>query len=193
MTLLTFGHGTATQPQIIELLTGAKVEELVDIRTAPGSRHNPHVGRAELTRWLPEAGIGYRWEPRLGGFRRLAADVEQSRRLAADGQHSRQTADDSPDTVWRNASFRAFAGYTRDPEFSIAVDDLLDGAARRRTTVMCSETVWWRCHRRIVADFVVVARNVRVEHLMHDGRLTPHTPTEGVRLRDDGLLVYDSG
>ncbi len=180
MTLLTFGHGTASQQQIIDLLKGARIEALVDIRTAPGSRHNPHVGRAELARWLPEAGIDYRWEPRLGGFRRLAA-TSSGRRLAA-----------SPDTVWRNASFRAFAGYTRDPEFAAGVDDLLAGASSARTTVMCSETVWWRCHRRIVADFVVVARRLPVEHLMHDGRLTAHIPTEGVRLRDDGLLVYDS-
>jgi uncharacterized protein (DUF488 family) len=177
MPFLTFGHGTASQEQITELLTGAGVELLVDVRTAPGSRRNPQVGREELQRWLPEAGIAYRWERELGGFRKPATD--------------------SPDVVWRNASFRGYAGYTRTGGFLTAVDrllgdsKLLDQSRDAMTAVMCSETLWWRCHRRIIADFLVCARGVDVRHLMHDGSLAPHAVTPGVRLRSDGLLVYD--
>lgn len=168
--LLTFGHGTASADEIVSLLRGAGVQAVVDVRTAPGSRRNPHVGRAELERWLPFA---YRWERRLGGFRRAAPD--------------------SPDVAWRNDAFRGYAGYTRDPRFLAAVDELLAAAAGEVTTVMCSESVWWRCHRRIIADFVTLVRGVAVRHLMHDGRLDPHRPSGGVRVREDGLLVYDVG
>lgn len=169
--LLTFGHGTADAAQLLALLHGAGVANVVDVRTAPGSRRNPDVARDALARRLPEAGIGYRWEPRLGGFRRPAAD--------------------SPDTVWRNASFRGYAGHARSPEFVAAMDELLAEAARTPTAVMCSESVWWRCHRRIIADFAELARGVPVRHLMPAGTLRPHRPTPGARLRPDGLLVYD--
>jgi uncharacterized protein (DUF488 family) len=171
--LVTFGHGTASADRITELLHGADVAAVVDIRIAPGSRRNPHVARSELERWMPAHGIDYRWEKRLGGRRRPAPD--------------------SPDTAWREAAFRGYAGYMRTTDFLAAIDELLDQAARQRTAVMCSESVWWRCHRRLVADFVSVARQVPVQHLMHDGRLVAHQPTPGLRLRDDGLLVYDAG
>lgn len=69
---------------------------------------------------------------------------------------------------------------------------LREAAAHTRTAVMCSEAVWWRCHRRLIADFAVLARGASAQHLMHDGRLIAHTPTPGARLRDDGLLVYDA-
>lgn len=171
--LVTFGHGTAPADQITALLREAGVAAVVDIRTAPGSRRNPHVARAELERWLPEAGIGYRWERRLGGFRTAAPD--------------------SPDTAWREAAFRGYAGHMRGADFLAAIDEILGQAAGQATAVMCSESVWWRCHRRLVADFVSVARQVPVRHLMHDGRLVPHQPTAGLRLCADGLLVYDAG
>ncbi|GAA1822398.1 DUF488 domain-containing protein [Actinomadura chokoriensis] len=169
--LLTFGHGTAGREELAALLGGAGVRSVVDVRTAPGSRRNPDVRRDALEEWLPAAGIGYRWDKRLGGFRRAAPD--------------------SPDTFWRNDSFRGYAGHTRDPDFAAAMDDLLPEAEGTRTAVMCSESVWWRCHRRLIADFAVLARGRPVLHLAHDGRLTEHPPTPGARLRDDGLLVYD--
>lgn len=169
--LITFGHSTAAREPLAELLGGAGVAAVVDVRTAPGSRHNPDARRAELEQWMPRAGIAYRWEPRLGGFRKAAADA--------------------PDTYWRNASFRGYAGHTREPEFLAAMDELLRQAATVRTAVMCSEAVWWRCHRRIIADFAQLARRTPVRHLALDGRLTDHRPTAGARLRDDGLLVYD--
>ncbi|WP_394428229.1 DUF488 domain-containing protein [Streptomyces sp. SGAir0957] len=169
--LVTFGHGTAGPEDLVALLRTAEVRSVVDVRIGPGSRRNPHLARDRLAEWLPGAGIGYRWEKALGGFRKAPPD--------------------SPDVIWRNASFRGYAAHTRDPAFVAAMDRLLADAARTRTAVMCGEAVWWRCHRRLIADFAVVARDVPAHHLMHDGRLTPHPPTPGVRLRPDGLLVYD--
>jgi len=169
--LLTVGHGTADRETLSGLLRGAGVATVVDVRSLPGSRRNPDVTRAALTEWLPAAGIGYRWEPDLGGFRRPKPD--------------------SPDVVWRNASFRGYAGYTRDPRFLAALDRLLAGAENRRTAIMCGESVWWRCHRRLIADVAVLTRGWTVRHLMPDGRLAVHAPTAGARTRPDGLLVYD--
>jgi uncharacterized protein (DUF488 family) len=171
--LVTFGHGTASADRIAELLLEAEVAAVVDIRIAPGSRRNPHVARSELERWLPERGIGYRWEKRLGGFRSAAPD--------------------SPDTAWREAAFRGYAAHMRSAGFLAAIAEVLDQTASQRTAVMCSESLWWRCHRRLVADFASTAREVPVGHLMHHGRLVAHQPTPGLRLRDDGLLVYDAG
>lgn len=171
--ITTFGHGTATEAQLAALLARAGVRSVVDVRTAPGSRRHPHVGRAELERWLPEHGISYRWEKRLGGFRKLAPD--------------------SPDVVWRNSSFRAYAGHMRTREFLVAIDELLADAPAGTKAIMCSESLWWRCHRRMIADFVQLARDVEVHHLLPDGKLVDHQPTAGVRVRQDGLLVYDNG
>jgi uncharacterized protein (DUF488 family) len=169
--LLTFGHSTAERERLVELLRTAGVTSVVDVRIGPGSRRNPDLARSRLEQWLPEAGFAYRWEQALGGFRK--------------------TPPDSPDVIWRNASFRGYAAHTRDPDFVAAMDRLLDEASRTRTAVMCSEALWWRCHRRLIADFAAVARGAPVHHLMHNHAFVPHRPTPGVRLRPDGLLVYD--
>jgi uncharacterized protein (DUF488 family) len=171
--LLTYGHGTQSSERTVATLAGAAVSSLVDIRTAPGSRRNPQFARAAMERWLPGAGISYRWEKRLGGFRRPGPD--------------------NPDVAWREDAFRGYAEHMRSPEFLAAIDAVLAEAASRRVAVMCSESLWWRCHRRLVADFVSVARGTEVRHLMHDGRLDEHRPSPGLRLRADGLLVYDAG
>jgi uncharacterized protein (DUF488 family) len=171
--LITFGHGTASAGRIAELLRSADVTMLVDVRTAPGSRRNPHVARAELERWLPRHGISYRWDKRLGGFRRPAPD--------------------SPDVAWQEAAFRGYAGHMRRPDFLAAAGEVLAQAASGQLAVMCSESAWWRCHRRLIADFAEIARGVPVRHLMHDGRLDMHRRSPGARLRADGLLVYDGG
>jgi uncharacterized protein (DUF488 family) len=173
MPLITFGHGTAGADRIAELLRSAGVTMLIDVRTAPGSRRNPQVARAELERWLPGHGVGYRWEKRLGGFRRPAPD--------------------SPDVAWREAAFRGYAGHMRRPDFLAAIDEVLAQAATQQLAVMCSESTWWRCHRRLIADFAELARGVPARHLMHDGKLAPHRRSPGARLRADGLLVYDGG
>lgn len=173
MMLLTYGHGTDSSERTVATLQSARVALVVDIRTAPGSRRNPQFARAELERWLPGAGIGYRWEKRLGGFRRPGPG--------------------NPDVAWREDMFRGYAEHMRSAGFADAIDAVLASGAEGQVAVMCSESVWWRCHRRLVADFVSAARGVEVRHLMHDGRLEPHRPSDGLRLRDDGLLVYDSG
>ena len=140
------------------------------MRRFPGSRRLPHFARDAMAEWLPAAGVGYRWDERLGGRRSGSAD--------------------SPDVVLRNSSFRAYAGWMREPQFGVAMAELLAGAAERRTAVMCSESVWWRCHRRLIADSAVLLHDQDLRHLFHDGRLAPHLPTDGVR-RADGHLIYD--
>jgi uncharacterized protein (DUF488 family) len=176
--LLTYGHGTDSAERTVTTLARAGVSSLVDIRTAPGSRRNPQFARAAMEEWLPAAGIGYRWDKRLGGFRRPSAG--------------------NPDVAWRENMFRGYAEHMRSADFGAAIDAVLAEAALTepgsgQVTVMCSESLWWRCHRRLLADFVSAARGVEVRHLMHDGRVEAHRPSPGLRLRDDGLLVYDSG
>jgi uncharacterized protein (DUF488 family) len=173
MPLITFGHGTASEERIAALLLSAGVTALIDVRIAPGSRRHPQVARHELERWLPDRGISYRWDKRLGGFRRPAPD--------------------SPDVAWREAAFRGYAGHMRQPDFLAAIDEVLAQAADEHLAVLCSESLWWRCHRRLIADFAEIARGVPVRHLMHDGQLAPHRRSPGARLRPDGLLVYDGG
>lgn len=148
------------------------MESVVDVRTAPGSRRHPQFGRDELERWMPAAGLGYRWERRLGGFRRPSPA--------------------SPHTALRHPSFRGYADHMGTAGFADALQGVLDEASERAVTVMCSETLWWRCHRRLVADAVVLLHGWAVRHLGHDGRVAEHRPTEGVRV-GDGVLVYDAG
>ena len=163
------GHGTASPDAFLARLAPAGVQRVVDIRTAPGSRRHPHFARAELAAWLPAAGIAYRWDRRLGGLRRPAPD--------------------SPDGVWQNDSFRAYAGHLRTDEARAAIAALLADAAAEPTAFMCAETLWWRCHRRLVADVLVVVHGLPVGHLMPGG-ISAHRPTEGGRRVGD-VLVYD--
>jgi uncharacterized protein (DUF488 family) len=168
--LLTVGHGTARREDFAELLASAGVQALVDVRIAPGSRKFPHFGKDELAGWLPAAGVAYRWEKRLGGFRKLPPD--------------------SPDVALRNDSFRAYAAYMRSTEFLDALGGLIKQATEERVVIMCSETVWWRCHRRLIADHALLLDGLDVRHLMPGGKLTPHVPTSGVRVAGTEL-VYD--
>jgi uncharacterized protein (DUF488 family) len=171
--LLTFGHGTATPEELTTLLTSAGVERVVDVRRFPGSRRNPDLGRDAMAAWLPAAGIGYAWEPRLGGRRRLPA-----------GQ------DDTVDGWWRVEAFRAYAARMRTDEFREGLDVLLEQMDAARTAVMCSESLWWRCHRRLISDAVLLLHGRAVSHLGHDGRLTEHRPPPSATVVD-GLLHYD--
>ena len=172
MPLLTVGHGPEDRDRLGARLAGAGVTSLVDIRRFPGSRNNPDVSQDSLAGWLPETGIGYRWEERLGGRRRLPA------------------GDPVADGWWTVAQFAAYAAHTRTAEFTAALDEVLAEADRVTVAVMCSESVWWRCHRRLIADVVVLARGLPVEHLMPDGRLTPHRPSEGAVLGDHGEVRW---
>jgi len=89
--------------------------------------------------------------------------------------------------------FLGYAGHMRTDGFLAAVDEVLAQASTDLTAVMCAESLWWRCHRRLLADFVAAARGVPVRHLLHDGRIEEHRLSPGLRRRDDGLLVYDAG
>ncbi len=157
---------------MLALLRTAGVQTLVDVRSFPGSRRHPYVNRESLAHWLPQAGVQYLWMKNLGGFRKPS---EES----------------ALDTVWRNESFRNYAGYTRSAAFLDGITALVEVGAQSHTAFMCSESVWWRCHRRIISDFLVAARGIAVHHLMHDGSRPQHKVTEGLRLREDGLIVYD--
>lgn len=171
MRVWTVGHGTIGSEQLIGVLDDAGVQQIVDVRSYPGSRRNPQFGRDEMLRWVPGVGKSYQWMRSLGGRRR---PVSGSRHIAL-----------------RNASFRAYADHMETDEFLTGVDELLE-TALDPTAVMCSESLWWRCHRRLLADHLVLVRGLEVVHLMHDGRHTPHILTDAVRL-DQGALVYDVG
>lgn len=97
----------------------------------------------------------------------------------------------TPDTWWRVKAFRAYAAWTRSDGFRAGMSELISGLARQRTAVMCSESVWWRCHRRIIADVAVAKHGVSVAHLMHDGRLVAHELSGGARLNEQGDVVWD--
>ena len=172
-TLFTVGHGPTDRHQLGTRLTGTGVQQVVDVRRFPGSRNSPDVGKDLLAQWLPELGIGYRWEQRLGGRRSLPKDAAVL------------------DPWWRVAAFAAYSAYTRTPEFAAALDELLTAAADRRVSIMCSESVWWRCHRRVISDVSVLQQGVDVQHLMPDGRLSTHLVAEGARLHPDGQLYWD--
>ena len=172
--LLTFGHGTASPDEIVALLRNAGVEQVVDVRRFPGSRRDPGLGKDAMTTWLPEAGIDYLWEPRLGGRRRIPA-----------GQ------DDRVDGWWRVAAFRAYAAHMRTDEFRDGLDVLMERMDRAQTAVMCSESLWWRCHRRLVSDAVLLLHGRPVNHLGHDGRLTEHVPPPSAAVVADELH-YDA-
>lgn len=146
----------------------------MDVRRFPGSRRNPDVHTDVMGEYLPAAGIHYTWDPRLGGRRRVPPG-----------------SDPDTDRWWRVEAFRAYAAHIRTPEFGAALDELVQGLSRNGATlVMCSESLWWRCHRRLISDAAVLLHGVGVRHLGHDGRLTDHQPAAGARLAPDGLR-YD--
>jgi len=173
--LLTVGHGTLPAEDFAALLRDAGVELLVDVRSFPGSRTNPQFTREAMEQWVPDGGTAYRWERRLGGRRRLPKGTP------------------SPDTWWRVEAFRAYSAYTRTPEWRLGLASLLSDVASRRVAICCSEAVWWRCHRRIIADVVSLTQPIDVLDLAHDGRLTPHPVAEGARVDQGGQVVWDAG
>lgn len=170
--LLTLGHGTATAEELAQLIRASAIELIFDVRTVPKSRRHPQFWREQMERWIPElSGSAYRWEPALGGFRKGNPN--------------------SSNVALRHPSFRAYADYMETTEFAVALDDVLAQAAETRLAILCSETLWWRCHRRLISDAVLLLHGVDVLHLMHDGKLRTHIPTAGNRVTDDGQLRYD--
>jgi uncharacterized protein (DUF488 family) len=172
MTLYTVGHGTLEAEAFAALLRDAGIELVVDVRSHPGSRRQPHFGRAPMERWLPAHGLAYRWEPTLGG--------------------RRSPHPDTPHTAINVPAFRGYADHMATPEFGAGLDGVLADAAATATTVMCAESVWWRCHRRLLADAAVLLHEEKVLHLFHDGRLAEHHPMEEARIEGE-RLVYDAG
>ena len=170
--LFTVGHGTLAAEDLLRVLHAGGVEVLVDVRSYPGSRRHPHFARERMEEWVPDAGVAYRWERRLGGRRPVRAD--------------------SVNVVLRNDAFRGYADHMASDEFRAALDEVVALADRRTIAVMCSESVWWRCHRRLLADALTLVHGASVVHLMHDDRRVPHPLTEGARL-DGDHVVYDIG
>lgn len=151
---MTIGHSTRSLDELVELLASNGVELLVDVRTVPRSRTNPQFNKDALTVDLPQRGIAYEHMPKLGGLR-----------------HPRP---DSLNTVWENDSFRGYADYMESDEFRDAVSQLVLKASKKRAAIMCSEAVWWRCHRGMIAD-ELVARGINVEHIMGTKRPQAHS------------------
>ena len=167
--LYTIGHSTHPLDEFLMLLDRHGVEALADVRRFPGSRKHPHFNRDHLASALPEAGVEYRWFDALGGRRKGSGGPSKNLGL-------------------RNESFRNYADYMSTPEFHEAAGELLSLARRKRTAYMCSEGLYWRCHRRLVSDYLL-ARGIEVRHIMPDGELRPHVLTEGAVI-DDGDLSY---
>lgn len=168
--LFTIGHSTHPLDQFLALLTRCHIARLGDIRRFPGSRKYPHFNRDSLAKSLPDAGIEYHWIEALGGRRGKMANGSSS------------------NLGLRNESFRNYADYMLTEEFREGVKQLLAIAAGEPTAFMCSESVFWRCHRRLVADYLLV-NGIAVQHIMPSGELRPHTLTKGARI-EGGVLTY---
>ncbi len=172
-TVFTVGHGTRSTDELVSLLSDARVELLVDVRRFPGSRRNPQFAREALERSLPERGIAYSWRESLGG-RRGSTSSGQSRNLA-----------------WRVDAFRDYADHMQTAEFRGALRELESDAATRVLAVMCAETLWWKCHRRLISD-ALVGRGHDVIHLLGTGQSQAHKAHPNMRM-EDGVPVYDVG
>lgn len=166
-TVWTVGHSTHALPEFLAILQAHAIETVADVRRFPGSRRHPQFGAEALGTALAGQGIGYHWFCALGGRRR--ADP-----LAAEG------------SAWRHPSFRAYAQHLGSEEFADGLASLLHVAKASRTAVMCSELLWWRCHRRLIAD-VMVFCGWQVMHLMNAGHGSEHRLAAPVSVGPHGL------
>lgn len=167
LTVFTIGHSTHPLEEFVDMLKAHEIEQLVDVRTIPGSRHNPQFGEMELRASMPAHGIQYEWMKQLGGLR--------------------HTTKESPNKGWHNASFRGYADYMQTPEFAVAIEELIAVAGEGRTAIMCAEAVPWRCHRSLIGDALLV-RGVSVQDIMSKTSATPHTLTALAQV--DGTRVW---
>lgn len=151
--VLTIGHSTHEPEGFRSLLAYHRVECVVDVRAFPRSRRMPHFDARALERWLAGGGVGYVHLEELGGRRRPVRD--------------------SPNGAWTNEAFRGYADHMGGEQFSRGLARLVEIAGRGRAAVMCAEALWWRCHRRLVADALLV-RGWRVLHIAPDGGASPH-------------------
>jgi uncharacterized protein (DUF488 family) len=170
LVIMTIGHSTLPIETFKELLAGQEVKILVDVRKLPHSRHNPQFNRESLAESLGEAGIQYIHMPGLGGLRRARKD--------------------SPNTGWRNDSFRGYADYMQTPDFESNLDQLIALGERRRVAVMCAEALPFQCHRSLIADALTV-RGVHVEHILSANRCEAHTLRSWARV-EGRRITYPS-
>jgi uncharacterized protein (DUF488 family) len=169
--VFTIGHSTRTIPEFADICRSAGVQLVVDVRTVPRSRTNPHYNLDVLPGELEMYQIATTRIAELGGLRSRAHDVPSE-----------------VNGLWRNRSFHNYADYALSAQFEGGLEELIALADERPTAIMCSEAVWWRCHRRIIADYLLV-RGREVFHLMGVGKITPATLTPGAQPKD-GHLVY---
>ena len=167
-TLYTIGHSNRTIEQFLELLHAFDIQEVVDVRTVPKSRHNPQFGQDMLISALHDAGIEYTHLSKLGGLRHPAKD--------------------SNNAGWRNASFRGYADYMATDEFQEGLRALEAIALAKKTAIMCAEAVPWRCHRSLIAD-ALTTQGWRVLHIQSKKTARPHELTPFLKMQD-GKLCY---
>jgi len=168
----TVGHSNRSFEEFVELLASAEIGLVADIRKFPKSRANPQFNEDTLAESLAGREISYELMTVLGGRRGFVKTM-------------------SPDVngLWRNLSFHNYADYALSAEFSAGLRHLIEQGRKQRCSIMCSEAVWWRCHRRIVADYLI-ANGETVFHIMGPGRLEPAQLTPGAEIRPDGKVVY---
>jgi uncharacterized protein (DUF488 family) len=169
-TIYTIGHSTRSLNDFLDILQSFDIKVLADIRRLPGSRKFPQFDRENLKRSLEEAGIQYIYMADLGGRRKVNKD--------------------SKNTRWKNDSFRAYADYMETGEFESAVIKLEHIALKQPTAYMCSEAVWWRCHRSMVSDYLK-AKGWTVFHIMAAGKAQEHTFTSPARVIDGNVSYSD--
>src|SRR2546422_8274480 len=171
MDIWSVGHGARPIEDFLGVLADAQVLTLTDVRSQPGARRDPEFGARTLEAALGEVGIAYVHLPELGG--------------------RREPRPDSPHRALRVAAFRGYADHMDTAEFARGYERLVTLARESQTAFMCAETLWWRCHRRLIADRLTVD-GWTVTHLLAPGKTEPHTLWETARIRD-GHLVYDAG
>lgn len=169
--IYTIGHSTLSADAFVDRLKSFEIQTLVDVRSMPGSRRWPQFDRESLEIELPRSGIAYVWLKALGGRR------------------SKGLGENSPNTAWDHPSFRNYADYMLTPSFRQGIEDLLEIARISRTAIMCAEALYWRCHRRLISDFLV-AHGISVNHVMSAGKSRPHVLAPEACLRPDGTLIY---
>jgi uncharacterized protein (DUF488 family) len=170
MVLYTIGHSTHPLGIFLGLLARHEIAALVDVRSFPGSRRWPQFNHDALKTSIERAGILYVWCKLLGGRR-----------------HSRQR--ESAHTAWQHPAFRSYADYSDTADFAKGIEGLSRIACAQRTVIMCSEGLWWRCHRRIIADHMTV-HGWEVRHIMPDGKLVVHSLPDFARV-DGARIIYD--
>lgn len=172
LTIFTIGHSTRTADEFLALLQQVAVDYLVDVRAIPRSRRNPQFNSGNLQKTLAEVGIEYRHIAALGGLRRRRTDKA--------GQ---------PDGFWHNKSFQNYADYAETAAFHSGLIELREIALDHCCAIMCAEALWWRCHRRIITDYLL-ADGITVAHIMGLGKIDLGTLTPGAQLLSVGRLSY---